>query len=163
MVNVRGSSSGATRVPRVPERHKGRWDPSQMVEADFEIFYIEYRFPRGTRFCLPSVDETPYTDGAKGEMCFVKAPLKSRSFYGFIHPFVLPKLTNFGIFIIVIKGFPRLLLTWILTRGGMIVTFSCLVLDENASPVRTTEVSLLCVGCLDLFQITIGGKSQALL
>ncbi|KAB1205643.1 hypothetical protein CJ030_MR7G017815 [Morella rubra] len=77
MANVGGSSSGAIRVPRVPERREGHWGPSQMVEANFKAFYTEYRFPRKTHFRLPSDDETPYTNGAKGEMCFFEAPLKS--------------------------------------------------------------------------------------
>ncbi|KAB1222741.1 hypothetical protein CJ030_MR2G026835 [Morella rubra] len=78
MANVGGSSSGATKVPKVPERHEGHWGPSQMVEADFEIFYTKYHFPRVTHFHLPSANETPYTNGAKGQMCFFEAPLKSR-------------------------------------------------------------------------------------
>ncbi|KAB1216611.1 hypothetical protein CJ030_MR4G025772 [Morella rubra] len=67
----------AARVPKVPERREGRWGPSQLVETDFEAFYTEYHFPRETRFRLPSANETPYTDGVKGEMCFFEAPLKS--------------------------------------------------------------------------------------
>ncbi|KAB1219227.1 hypothetical protein CJ030_MR3G001290 [Morella rubra] len=63
MANVGGSSSGAARVPKAPERREGRWGPSQLVETDFEAFYTEYHFPRETRFRLPSANETPYTDG----------------------------------------------------------------------------------------------------
>ncbi|KAB1226839.1 hypothetical protein CJ030_MR1G012143 [Morella rubra] len=77
MANVGGSSSGAARVPKAPERREGRWGPSQLVETDFEAFYTEYHFPRETHFRLPSANETPYTDGVKGEMCFFEAPLKS--------------------------------------------------------------------------------------
>ncbi|KAB1226489.1 hypothetical protein CJ030_MR1G014071 [Morella rubra] len=77
MANVGGSSSGAARVLKAPERREGRWGPSQLVETDFEAFYTEYHFPRETRFRLPSANETPYTDGVKGEMCFFEAPLKS--------------------------------------------------------------------------------------
>ncbi|KAB1223853.1 hypothetical protein CJ030_MR2G009206 [Morella rubra] len=76
MANVGGSS----RAPKAPERREGHWGPSQMEEADFEAFYTEYRFPRETRFRLPSASETPYTIGAKGEMCFFEAPLKSGGF-----------------------------------------------------------------------------------
>ncbi|KAB1206600.1 hypothetical protein CJ030_MR7G020485 [Morella rubra] len=77
MANVGGSSSGVARVLKAPERREGRWGPSQLVETDFEAFYTEYHFPRETRFRLPSANETPYTDGVKGEMCFFEAPLKS--------------------------------------------------------------------------------------
>ncbi|KAB1223798.1 Glutamyl-tRNA(Gln) amidotransferase subunit A, chloroplastic/mitochondrial [Morella rubra] len=61
MANVGGSSSGAARVPKAPERREGRWGPSQL----------------GNHFRLPSANEMPYTDGVKGEMCFFEAPLKS--------------------------------------------------------------------------------------
>ncbi|KAB1213241.1 hypothetical protein CJ030_MR5G009664 [Morella rubra] len=93
MANVGGSSSGAAKVPKAPERREGRWGPSQLVEIDFEAFYTEYHFPRETYFRLPSANETPYTDGVKGEMCFFEAPLKSG-------------LIDFGIFVLAIKGFP---------------------------------------------------------
>ncbi|KAB1223665.1 hypothetical protein CJ030_MR2G011722 [Morella rubra] len=45
------------------------------------------------------------------------------SFCGSIHPFVLPKLIDFGIFVLAIKGFPRLLLTRTPIRVGTIVIF----------------------------------------
>ncbi|KAB1226873.1 hypothetical protein CJ030_MR1G002656 [Morella rubra] len=61
MANVGGSSSGAARVLR---RLRG-------VRAVGALANWE------TRFRLPSANETPYTDGVKGEMCFFEAPLKS--------------------------------------------------------------------------------------
>ncbi|KAB1203038.1 hypothetical protein CJ030_MR8G023503 [Morella rubra] len=111
MANVGGSSSGAARVPKAPERREGRWGPSQLVETDFEAFYTEYHFPRETHFRLPSANKTPYTDGVKGEMCFFEAPLKS-------------------------GGFPRLLLTRTPIRVGTIIISLCLVLDGSVFLAR---------------------------
>ncbi|KAB1212599.1 hypothetical protein CJ030_MR5G022566 [Morella rubra] len=77
MANASGSSSGVTKTPRVPERREGHWGPSQMMEANFEVFYTEYHFPRGACFLLLFENETPYTNGDLGEICFFEAPLKS--------------------------------------------------------------------------------------
>ncbi|KAB1226881.1 hypothetical protein CJ030_MR1G011836 [Morella rubra] len=98
MANVGGSSSGAARVPKAPERREGRWGPSQLVETDFEAFYTEYHFPRETRFRLPSANETPYTDGVKGEMCFFEAPLKSGEFLWFYTPIRSTQVDRFWYF-----------------------------------------------------------------
>lgn len=63
MANSGTTSGGVARTLKVLERREGHWGPSQIVEADFEAFYTEYHFPRGTHFCFPSDEETLYTRG----------------------------------------------------------------------------------------------------
>ncbi|KAB1227303.1 hypothetical protein CJ030_MR1G016839 [Morella rubra] len=53
---------------------------------------------RETRFRLPSANETPYTDGVKGEMCFFEAPLKSGEFLWFYTPIRSTQVDRFWYF-----------------------------------------------------------------
>ncbi|KAB1226605.1 hypothetical protein CJ030_MR1G023376 [Morella rubra] len=82
-------------------------------------------------------DENIEGEGFNGLCCYVADP---------------PKLTNFGIFALVTKGFLQLLLIQILIRGGMTVISSYLVLDRSISLARTVEAhvdAILGVGSID--------------